>query len=82
MNNIFANAGVLILFVVIPVLLYISPTIAAKRRNHNNYGSILILNLFLGWTLIGWIAALVWAASDNVAECEPQIRFAKVRKRY
>jgi len=24
------------------------------------------LNLFLGWTLIGWIVALVWASTVDV----------------
>jgi hypothetical protein len=82
MNSIFGTTAGLLIFVVIPILLYCLPAIAAKRRNHNNYGSILILNLFLGWTLIGWIAALIWAASDNVAYCERELKFDRVRKRY
>lgn len=29
---------------------------------------IIILNVFLGWTLLGWVAALVWAVSDVTVE--------------
>lgn len=42
-------------------LLYMLPTIEAKLRNHRNIASIALTNLFLGWTLIGWVVALVWA---------------------
>src|SRR3954469_21723117 len=41
--------------------LYVLPTILAWKKTHRT--PILLLNLFLGWTLLGWIAALVWAFS-------------------
>ena len=28
--------------------------------------AILLLNFFLGWTMIGWIVALVWAVKTDV----------------
>lgn len=40
--------------------MYFLPTIVAVMRKHN-IASILLLNLFLGWTVIGWIIALVMA---------------------
>jgi len=40
--------------------LYFLPTIVAAHRGHEVTG-ILLLNLFLGWTVIGWMAMLVWA---------------------
>lgn len=40
---------------------YFVPTIVAGARRHHNQGAIFALNLLLGWTVIGWIAALVWA---------------------
>lgn len=43
--------------------LYIFPTIVAGSRGHHNTAAIFILNLFLGWTLLGWVGALVWAAT-------------------
>lgn len=44
-------------------VLYFIPSFVAGNRHHRNQGSIFILNLFLGWTLVGWVAALVWSAS-------------------
>lgn len=41
--------------------LYFIPAVIARKRRHPNIASILILNAFLGWTFLGWIAALVWA---------------------
>ena len=39
---------------------------AILGRNRTNSTSIFLLNLFLGWTFIGWVVALVWALSaDN-----------------
>ena len=43
------------------VAIYLAPlAIAAIRRQHNVL-AVAVLNLFLGWTVIGWIAALVGA---------------------
>lgn len=42
-------------------LLYMLPTIEAKLRGHTNIASIALVNFFLGWTLLGWVVALVWA---------------------
>ena len=41
-------------------LLYFLPTIVAAHRGHGVTG-ILLLNLFLGWTVIGWFALLLWS---------------------
>ena len=43
------------------LLFYFAPTIVAGLRKHHNAMAIGALNLLLGWTVIGWIAALVWA---------------------
>jgi hypothetical protein len=40
---------------------YFLPSIIAFRRNHLNAVAILALNLFLGWSLIGWVVSLVWS---------------------
>jgi hypothetical protein len=43
------------------ILLYFLPTIIGREK-HDAAG-IFLLNLFLGWTLIGWVIALVWACA-------------------
>lgn len=44
---------------ILAVILYFLPTICGWRKD--NRGAIFALNLFLGWTVIGWVAAFVWA---------------------
>lgn len=43
------------------IALYFVPTIVAFSREVVNAGSVLVINLFLGWTLIGWVVALAMA---------------------
>lgn len=43
------------------ILLYFLPTIVASTTKHLNVNSILVVNIFLGWTLIGWVIALAWS---------------------
>jgi hypothetical protein len=42
---------------------YFLPALISQKKQ--NASGILILNLFLGWTFIGWVVALVWAVSDK-----------------
>ena len=46
------------------VVAYVVPTIISISRKHPNNGSICVVNLLLGWTIIGWIIALAWAVSN------------------
>lgn len=43
------------------IVLYFLPTFVAMLTKNKNVPSIFILNLLLGWTLIGWIIALIWS---------------------
>ena len=40
---------------------YFLPAAVAKLLRHERTRAILMLNLLLGWTVIGWIVAFVWA---------------------
>lgn len=42
-------------------VIYFLPWLVARDRRHANVVSIFVLNLLLGWSLIGWVVALVWA---------------------
>lgn len=44
--------------------LYFFPTIVAAWRQHQTL-AIGVLNLITGWTIIGWIVALVWACTER-----------------
>lgn len=41
------------------------PAIIAGLRRHHNVVAIFVLNLLLGWTIIGWIVALVWSLTRH-----------------
>jgi len=56
-------AGLLIFLLLIWA--YFFPGWIAERRKHNNVAAIIVINLFLGWTFVGWVAALAWAMTDN-----------------
>ena len=49
------------IFGLIVLILYFLPTLCARK--HHNRDAIFALNLLLGWTLLGWIAALIWACT-------------------
>ena len=50
---------------IMAVLLYFLPTIVALSRGHLSGLAIFLLDLFLGWTLIGWIIAFIWSCTGN-----------------
>jgi hypothetical protein len=50
-------------FFLVTLAAYFVPTLVAYRRRHHDRVAIALLNLFLGWTFFGWVAALVWAAT-------------------
>ncbi|MBI4531453.1 MAG: superinfection immunity protein [Candidatus Latescibacteria bacterium] len=43
--------------------MYFIPAFVANERKHHNTTPILLLNLFLGWTFLGWVGALIWACT-------------------
>ena len=52
---------VLVLFAL--VALYFIPTVVATARHKRNTLAIFLLNLFLGWSGIAWVVALIWAVT-------------------
>ena len=57
-------SGVIIVLVIIAVL-YFVPTFIATGRKAKRDAGIFLVNLLLGWTLLGWVVALIWSVSDN-----------------
>lgn len=52
---------ILLLAALFSVALYFLPTFIASYRNHARLSVIVVVNILLGWTFIGWIVALVWS---------------------
>jgi hypothetical protein len=48
------------------VSVYLAPAMIADVRNRSDAFAISLVNILLGWTVVGWIAALMWAQrTDN-----------------
>ena len=56
------------------LIIYFLPAIAGHKKR--NAGAIFALNFFLGWTLIGWAVALVWAYAKDPAPVVVQVEAA------
>lgn len=54
----------LVMFVVL-VGFYITPSIVAFLTHRSHAAVITLVNLFTGFTIIGWMAALIWACVDR-----------------
>jgi Superinfection immunity protein len=64
--------GVWFLFLLILLFFYFLPAVIASNRNTKHGGMIVFINFVFGWTVLGWIAALIWAidVSKKVARLE------------
>jgi T4 superinfection immunity protein len=61
-----------LLIVLVVLCLYFLPSSIAVTRKVNP-GGVIVVNLFLGWTFLGWIIALAWAFSgDPKPRVEPR----------
>jgi Superinfection immunity protein len=68
MINYFSNikalpAGIVILVLIffVSMFIYFLPSIIAISRHKKQYIAIFLLNLFTGWTFIGWVGSLIWS---------------------
>lgn len=62
------------IFIIIGLFIYFIPSITGWKTK--SASGILILNLFLGWTVLGWIAALIWAVSAKKENGNSNYNFA------
>jgi T4 superinfection immunity protein len=51
----------------VTLALYFVPSIVAVARKVTNQGSVIVINVFLGWTFIGWVVALAMACRTSRA---------------
>jgi uncharacterized membrane protein len=61
MLHYYAAQGMVSLF----VIFYFIPTIVAAIRDVKALGQVTVVNLFLGWTFIGWVVALTMAYREK-----------------
>ncbi len=64
--------GTVAIVLIFGLFIYFIPYIVSSARGKQNSLAIFLLNIFLGWTLVGWVVALVWAVSkDNIPQPVP-----------
>jgi hypothetical protein len=54
-----------ILFLI--VVFYLLPCVIASTRKTGHQGAIFFINMLFGWTILGWVAALIWAVVEKPA---------------
>jgi len=61
---------VFIVMLLISFGIYFLPSFVANSNKHKNLTGIILLNLLLGWTFLGWVIALVWSVQvqDKLSE--------------
>ena len=64
-NDFSTNIGGLLILAMLGVWIYFLPTQIANGNKHKHTLWIFMINLFLGWSVLAWIACLIWALSDN-----------------
>ncbi|MGD0497603.1 MAG: superinfection immunity protein [Bryobacteraceae bacterium] len=62
------------LFILLIGALYFLPTFIGQSKR--NAGAIFTLNLLLGWTVIGWVVALIWAMTVDASPAEKELHVA------
>ena len=70
-----------ILLFIVGLAIYFLPASVAYNKEHPAKAGIFTLNLFLGWSFIGWVVALVWALNGR-KEVDPVYLYAPVQPVY
>jgi hypothetical protein len=52
-------------FLVLILAIYFLPSLIGFSKKKKNSGALFALNLLLGWTLLGWVAAFVWSLTNS-----------------
>lgn len=61
-----SGAGLIFAIILLVGMLFcFAPTIVANEKMHKQTNLIFLVNLVFGFTIIGWIAALIWALNDE-----------------
>lgn len=75
----------MVLLIALFLGVYFIPVYVASAKQSKNFTSILLLNIFLGWTFIGWVAALIWATMAEASkkaesnEWSKEIKFTDIK---
>jgi hypothetical protein len=68
-ENLLAPGNFILALVLIGV--YLIPSVVALYRDCESRIWIVLLNVLLGWTILGWLAALGWANGGQTRQLPP-----------
>ena len=60
-----ASPALTLIVVLFLIACYFLPTVVAALRGKIGAGGVFFVNLFLGWTVVGWFVAFIWACSGR-----------------
>jgi hypothetical protein len=61
-----------VIFFVALIALYLLPIYEANRRKHPKLLPIALIDVVLGWTIIGWLGAYVWSLRTQEPEADAE----------
>ena len=61
----------LLAVVLVGAALYFVPTVIAAVRNGKHLGAVIVVNVLLGWTFIGWVVAQALAIGSSSRTSRP-----------
>lgn len=67
--------------VAVVAIVYLWPSFVALARKQPRPGAIFLLNLLLGWTIVGWIVAYRLATKSEFEDDLPSRRRRRSRRR-
>ncbi|MBF6567651.1 MAG: superinfection immunity protein [Candidatus Binataceae bacterium] len=57
----------------VATMVYFMPTAAAIEWEHPNFDRLFAVNLFAGWTIVGWLAVFIWARNSPWRHAEMKV---------
>jgi len=55
------------IFLLSALFIYLIPTVIAFRNRHPKRGLILLVNVLTGFTVLGYVGAMLWATAPSPA---------------
>jgi hypothetical protein len=69
------GSGALLAIILIALVVHFIPAIIGYQRGVTHAGALLLVNLLIGWTLIGWVVCLIWAIFARTQAEDDRARF-------
>lgn len=79
-SNLFRIYSIPIWVILVSIVINFIPTFIAIKRKHSQKVTIILINIFLGWTLIGWVICLIWSCSEGKNKDDKYEKLEKLQK--